>query len=65
MYFPINDLFDEDLCDQWLIKFFHNGVLKTPTGIINYIINDSRRSPKIPYKDKDSSQYFSVFSGTI
>jgi hypothetical protein len=52
MDFPINDLFDENLCDQCLIKFFHNGVLKNPTGSINYI-NDSRRSPKIRYKDKD------------
>lgn len=65
MDFPISDLFDEDLCYDWLIKFFHGGVLKSPNGGLNYIINDSRRSPKILYKDKDSGQYFTVFTGTI
>ena len=65
MDFPITDLLDCNKCYVWLLKFLHDGVLKSPSGGLNYIINDSRRSPIITYKDKDTGVHFNIFSGTI
>ncbi|MBI3260014.1 MAG: hypothetical protein HYZ54_11140 [Ignavibacteriae bacterium] len=66
MDFPLTDILDEDICYQWLVKYFHNGVLLIPyTHSQNYIINDRRRSPAVWYKDKRTGKYFTIFTNTI
>ncbi len=66
MDFPIKCLLDEQKSYQWLVDFLHNGSLKSPYGDdLNYIINDSRRSPVLQYYGKISKKTFNIFTNTI
>jgi hypothetical protein len=66
MDFPLNYLLSEDKCYDWLLLYFHNGVLLSPhSGSKNYIINDSRRKPLIQYKDKPTGKCFTILTNTI
>jgi hypothetical protein len=66
MDFPLHDLLDEQKCYEKLIDLLHNGDLLSPYSCSkNYVINDSRRSPVITYKDKKTGGYFTIYTATI
>ena len=69
MDFPVADLFDDELSEQWLLKHFHPKGLKCPHC-------DARRSPARPFRRTRRSQVmvyrchrcdglYNVYSGTI
>lgn len=66
MDFPIHDLLDEQKCYEKLIDLLHDGCLLSPySGDAHYVINDSRRSPVLTYKDKKTGGYFTIYTNTI
>jgi hypothetical protein len=66
MDFPLQDLLDEHKCYQKLIDLLHDGDLQSPYGGgKSYVINDSRRSPVLTYKDKKRGGYFTIYTNTV
>ncbi|MEJ5299418.1 MAG: hypothetical protein WHS38_00330 [Thermodesulforhabdaceae bacterium] len=69
MEFPIVDLLDDELSEQWLMKYFHPNGLKCPgcgRGIeAARIFRRTRRSNLTVYRCRHCHRIYNVYSGTL
>lgn len=69
MDFPVADLFDDDLSEQWLLKHFHPKGLKCPHCDARRSqareFRRTRRSQVMVYRCRRCDGLYDVYSGTI
>ena len=69
MDFPIVDLFDDDLSEAWLLKYFHQNELKCPhcrrSAEEARVFRITKKSQLTTYRCRVCGQTYNLYSGTV